>query len=630
MNSLFRKIKNITEKKLSSKNFRKGHSFAGERKESTVFSPNSSRIPNSKQLKYIGKYLSKKELTVIRIGFLVIFLVIFYSGNRFYKKHLELIPVKGGVYTEALVGFPKYINPLYASISDVDSDIASLIYSSLFDKDKKGKIVKDLVENYTISEDGKTYVFKLKENVRWHTGEKLTTDDVVYTFRAIKLKANKSPLSDSFAGVSIEKINEFEFKFVLTEKYSSFVNLLTFGIMSKNIWEQIPAEAMLFAETNLKPVGSGPYRFVKFAKDYNGVIKEFYLEVNTDYYEEEPYIDLVFKFYYSFSEAVNALNVDEVDGVSYLPKELYKDVATPKKFNYYSLDFPEVAALYLNKNNNNPLSVKENRQALAYGINKAEIVDNIFLGEASEVKYPFLSDSFAYNEDVVGYDFNKEEAQKILDENSWELFEVKSEDLEVSGDENEEATSTTKSDLTSIGTGSWLRKDGKFFKIKLLVGDFDIDRNIAKIIVKNWNNLGVKVEVDYFTSENIDQILSLRSYDVLLFSHLTQYDSDPFLLWHSSQINGGLNFSDFNDAEVDELLVTARTSLDENVRQEKYKKFQDIVMDESFVIYLYSKKYNYLQSKSVKGFVETKVYNPTERFLSINNWYLETGKKLIW
>ena len=118
-----------------------------------------------------------------------------------------------------------------------------------------------MVEDYKITPDGKNYTLKIKQNIKWHNGDPLNTDDVLFTFGAIQDPAYKSPLRASFSGVQIERVDDNTVKFILSEPYAAFLNLLTFGIMPAGLWQEInPASASL-AELNTKPIGSGPYKF---------------------------------------------------------------------------------------------------------------------------------------------------------------------------------------------------------------------------------------------------------------------------------------------------------------------------------------------------------------------------------
>jgi len=108
-------------------------------------------------------------------------------------------------------------------------------------------------------------------------------------------------------------------------------------------------------------------------------------------------------------------------------------------------------------------------------------------------------------------------------------------------------------------------------------------------------------------------------------------DPDPYAFWHSSQSNqDGFNIANFSNQEVDQLLEDARLITEKTSRQEKYKKFQEIIAEEVPAIFMYSPTYTYVQVNSVKGFDVNNVLLPADRFANINEWYVKTGKKLVW
>ncbi|MFA7702320.1 MAG: hypothetical protein WCX80_02595, partial [Patescibacteria group bacterium] len=102
-------------------------------------------------------------------------------------------------------------------------------------------------------------------------------------------------------------------------------------------------------------------------------------------------------------------------------------------------------------------------------------------------------------------------------------------------------------------------------------------------------------------------------------------DPDVYAFWHSSQIGGkGLNLAGYNNAEVDTLLLEARSEVSLENRIAKYKKFQEILTADAPAIFLYSPTYTYVQNKELHGFDGTMVISPADRFSSLSSWYLKT------
>lgn len=601
-----------------------------------VYSFSKSKIPNLKQIKYVNKFLSPREFWLLRASFFILSVSLIFLGTRFYFTHLEIVPARGGVYIEGLVGNPKYINPLYSGLSDVDSDLSGLIFSSLLKRDNGSQLVNDLAENYDINEDGKTYTFKIKSDAVWHNNNKLTVDDIIFTFNTIKDIKYNSPLRKSFSGVEIEKIDEENLKFILSEPYAAFPELLTFGILPQDLWYMIAPNAAPLAELNLKPIGSGPYKFKSLSKDSSGQVKAYNLTTNKNYYNQEGYIEnLNFIFFPNFEEAVRALNEGTINGISYLPKQLKKDLVAQDSINLRELNLPQLSAIFFNQANNDILKEKSVRAALALSIDKNQIINNDLNGGARLIDGPILPDNFAYNENNKKYDFNKEEADKLLDKAGWERTEITEEDLKAAGEQAESDDEKIKNmaeKKLALGVGNWRVKDGKFLIIKLTAVEMPENNQIVQNIKKTWEEIGVKVKIDMIQPDQIETgVIKPRNFEAILYGQILDADPDLYAFWHSSQIGeGGLNLSNYANKDVDQLLEDARTSSDLGARIEKYKKFQEIITEDLPAIFLYSPAYTYIQSKKIKGFAVKSILIPRDRFTGVAEWYIKTGKKLKW
>jgi len=101
----------------------------------------------------------------------------------------------------------------------------------------------------------------------------------------------------------------------------------------------------------------------------------------------------------------------------------------------------------------------------------------------------------------------------------------------------------------------------------------------------------------------------------------------PF--WHSTQINDpGLNLSEYQNKNVDQLLRDARQALDEQTKAQKYEKLQDTILTDAPALFLYNPAYVYWVAENVKGVDTTKIVDPAKRFENISNWYIDTHR--VW
>ena len=553
-----------------------------------VYSLSPRKIPSQKQLKYLPKFLNSKENLIIKICLIVLLVNLIYLGIVFFNKKVETIPVAGGTYIEAMVGYPKTINPLYAISRDVDNDLSRLIYSSLFRYDSHGHLITDLANTYQILDGGKEYLVEIKDDVVWHNGKKLTSDDIVYTFNIIKDEKYRSPLRENLLGVTAEKIDERTVKFTLVEPYAPFLEMLTFGILPKNIWETISADAAVLNDLNLKPIGSGPYKFKSLIKNKKGDLKEYHLEVNDDYYGQKPYIkSLVFKFFDGQVEAINSFNNGQLDGLSYISVSNRADLIKKETTHIFELLKPQLTGIFFNKNNNSSLGEKEIRAALAMAINKEEIITEIFKGAGQVAHGPILKNNFAYKDDAISHYYNRDEAASVLAD--------------------------------------------KELKIKLTVIDNNQNINVANKIKDYWQAAGVTVEVEVISLEQAAEVIKNRQFEALLYGQQVGGDPDVYAFWHSTQTGArGLNFAGYSNEEVDALLQTARSS---NVLEERitnYHKFQEIWGQDLPVIFLYSPAHTYVQAGRIHGFSGSAIVEQADRFSNIFDWYIKTKKRLNW
>ena len=103
----------------------------------------------------------------------------------FYKENTLVLPAEGGIYAEGVIGEINLINPVFANQNPTDSDIVKLVFSGLMKYDSETNSILDDLADHTLSADQKTYTFTIKENAYFHDGNKVTADDVYFTFHDI-------------------------------------------------------------------------------------------------------------------------------------------------------------------------------------------------------------------------------------------------------------------------------------------------------------------------------------------------------------------------------------------------------------------------------------------------------------
>lgn len=568
-------------------------------------------FPSWKQWKQLPQILSLSERRTIQGAVGLIGLCLLILGGSYVAAHRIDIPAVGGEYTEGLVGEPQFINPLYASQSDVDQDLTSLIYSGLLRWDAQEGFIPDLAESLTVNEDGTVYTLKIRDNAKFHNGEDVRARDVLFTINAIQNTSYRSPLADQFYNVTVVQEDDKTVSFILENAYAPFVQYLTVGILPAGLWAEILPQNAPLAALNLQPIGSGPYEFAEFSKDKKGSIRSYTLKRNDDYYREAPYIEnLTFKFYPDALALTEALANKNVEGASVIGYEARNDANSNRNIELVEAFIPREVILYFNQNLNAALKDLSVRQAIQKGVDKTTLVSDVYGESARVIHAQILPGQVGYDETLIdAYDQNA--AKTLLTDAGYTL--VEGSDIRL-----------LKASLQSE------EEPGKNLRLTLTTPDLPDMRLVAEKIQSNLRTVGIDLELNFVSPELIaSDVIAPRNFEILLAPVMLEADPDPYPLWHSTQSKGsGLNLTGYSNSEVDTLLVDARSLTDENARAEKYKSFQALLAQDVPVVYLYQSTYGYALPKKIHHPGIESIITPSDRFSNIASWYIKTKKAL--
>ncbi len=559
-------------------------------------------LPSIQQWKYLPRLLSGAQKRIALALVVCLIASASYLSWAFYAAHTLISAKRGGAYTEGLVGFPQYINPLFLQNNDVDRDLSSLMYSSLIRYNERREPVGDLADHYDVSSDGKAYTFVLRSEIRWHDGEIMNADDVLMTFNAIKDPNVKSPFYVSLKDVKIEKKDAQTIVFTLQKPFAPFLDLMTIGILPNHIWKDIPNEQIPLAAYNLKPIGTGPWKFKALQKEKDGSILSYTLAQNETYYGSVPFLDKVtFKFYPDTDAVVQALKNRNVQGISFLPRSLRDRLKKDSDLSYYTFHLPQYTALFFNQTTKKELTSQRVRKALALSIDRDRIVTDVLGGEGSVIAGPILPGFIGYDPTLARQPYDAVQAAKLLVDDGWKRNEG----------------------------GAWY-KGTQPLTLTIVTADQEELVKTARIIEEGWKALGVGVDVQVSDPARIKQeVIDPRAYDVFVYGEIIGSDPDPYPFWHSSQTRApGLNLAGYSNATTDKLLEDARSTTDLVKRAEMYKKFQKILADEQPAIFLVNPSYNYVVEKKVRGIGDNKyIVYPSDRFVDASQWHVHQKRE---
>lgn len=309
-------------------------------------------------------------------------------------------PLKVAMFTEI-----DSLDPFNATAADTKT-VMDQVFDGLFDVDEDGNLVPDLCESYEISDDGLTYDFKLKDNVKFHNGKDFSADDVYYTYDLLAGLTSGEPKSSNFTQIeSMDVVSKNEIKVKLKEKSNSFIFLNTQPIVQKD-----------YEDNQSKPIGTGPFEFVSYTPGEGMKLKRFDDYHNKDHLAKVENVEIL--RIADRQTLVMAMNNEDIDLASGLTADELEQI--DNSCDIYSSPQNLVQVLGLN-NAVAPFDNEKVREAVCYAIDKDEIIDTAAAGKASKLYSAFspaLKDYYNDLGELYPYDVDK--AKDLLKQAGYE------------------------------------------------------------------------------------------------------------------------------------------------------------------------------------------------------------------
>ena len=509
-----------------------------------------------------------------------------------------IVPAKGGVYTEAVVGVPQTINPLLSFGNELDRDLTGLIFQGLVDLNERGEPVPGLAERWEISPDQKDYTFTLRPGVRWHDGAPFTAADVVFTVGVLQSDAfanSGAPastyLSQLWRSVTIEQIDDATVRFRLQQPLASFLSENTIGILPAHLWANVPVEEISQSALNLQPVGTGPWRLANLSA------LSARLEPNPYRSGKAPYLEAIeFRFFPDYASAFSAFQAGEVDGVSRIVPQDLAAAQASQDMSVFTAPMAGETFVYFNLASPTApfLADPRIRQALSLGLDKSKLIDDALNGQGIPADGPIMPGTWAYSPQETPKP-SLEQAAQLLAEAGW-----------------------------ADTDGDGVRDQNDLPLSFELVGD---NEALLQSLASQWRQIGVEarpkvVDIVSLATES----LSPRRFDAAVTHWQLSSDPDPYPLWHSTQIESGQNYTGWSNTQADMLMEQARAVTDPGLRMQLYSEFQKIFAAELPALPLYFDVYSYGVSNGVNGVKIGRLNSPWERFRTANQWYKVTER----
>lgn len=426
----------------------------------------------------------------------------------------------------------------------------SFIFDTLVWKDEAGKFVPALAEEWQYLEEENAYVFKLRDNVTWHDGEKFTAEDVAFTVEYVK--EHPMPFTTLIGPSGIRKteiIDDYTIKIYLEQIYAPFLNDIagTLVMLPSHIWKgvDVPEEF-----TDAKAVvGTGPYMLADYSKEHGTYLYKAY----PDYYLGKAAVDELKLVKIGEQMIPSALKEGSVDygGISpdivgEMEGEGFAVIMAPRGWN---------AKLTIN-HNKEPLSTKEFRQALAYAIDREGLVEITQRGHGAAGSAGMIPpDSEWFNPDIEQYAYSPEKARELLEGLGYHL-------------EN-----------------GWFIKDGEPLELELLTQSRHGFVEVGEFIKQQLESVGIRVDLRIMEGKSLDARVDAWEFDISVYGHGGLYE--PSIL--NKVITGaGFNSARYDKNEhLNQLLEEQRQEMDPVKRKELVQQIQAVYAEDLPALTLY-------------------------------------------
>ena len=530
----------------------------------------------------------------------------FPSGGKFST--LEAVAKKGGHITEGGTTEVKTFNAMVSS--DVPSNnMIALIFNYLVNLNPDTALpYADLAtavpsrENGGISQDGLTYTFKLRNDVKWHDGKQFTAKDVVFTYTTMQKKElgsqRTSELNDRLESVTAP--DDYTVVFKLKKIVAPFLTGNMYAIVPEHILKDVAADqikAHPFSTGDAKAtIGTGPFKFSSYTKGDNVTVVK-----NASYFRGEPALDqYIYKVVKDGNVLVQSLKTGEVDYgaiTAALFEEMTKQAnVNAVKYDSYNFFF---YAYQLDAAKTTLFQEKAVRQALLYALDREAMLKAIRfgLGAVGAGTEPVLSWAYAPDQIKTKYAYDANKANQLLDGAGW----VK-------------------------GSDGIRAKDGKklSFTLWTFSGDPVADGYLASM-QQLWKAIGVDCipKTEEF-STFVSRLTESHDFEMAMIGFNWGVDPDQQTMWVTQSYGGGFNLGRYSNPQVDDITAKALVELDQEKRKALYIEMQNILSDEVPSVILYFSQRLDGVNKRLHNFFPNAVGSGPR--WAAHTWWVEDGK----
>ncbi len=522
-----------------------------------------------------------RKVLLILVASLVLFSMPLLAGGR------GEAPAPDSGIVMAIWSAPEgMFNPnLYESAYDAYSGVDPVFGVSgmmTHDPHNDYELIPNLAESMEISADNQTFTYRLRDDIFFHDGVPVTTEDVKFTFewmahpdytgvRAANwmfiegFEEFQSGNAQELSGVEI--VDERTIRFHLSQVDApSLIRISTWPISPKHVFEGTPIADLESHPAMTAPIGAGPYRLVDYVDGQFTV-----LEAYDDYHRGRPKVDRITVKVASSDVQLAELLTGSSDLAWVQPSA--DEFERYRQAGLEVVAYPANAYQYMGIDYHHPiLSDKRVRHAITYALNREQMVEALFDGMAIVQTSHMSSVSWAYDPDLEPLPFDPARARRLLDDAGW-----------------------------TVGNDGVRTKDGERLQFTLSYpsGNVQRERN-AEIIQSMLGDVGIDIELEMMEFGSlIPKVYDERDFDLYLMGWSLALEADPSGIWLSTD---QWNAVGFDHPDNDPLILAGRETMDLEERAEIYREWQQLLVEEAPYVFLYSEEEAFVHTPDLKNF----------------------------
>ncbi|MBI3124710.1 MAG: hypothetical protein HYZ10_09910 [Ignavibacteriales bacterium] len=474
------------------------------------------------------------------------------------------------------------LNPLYVS-REAEANISELIYLALVGYDwdsEKGEVISYplLAKKIEWNGDSSSVLITMRDDIKWSDGDKVTTEDIVYSFDLYsdpKVQSRFYGIFNNYylnqdLSIDLEKAFKILSPTRLEIKFKPNVPTSTFDfdvpILPKHLFKNIKREELATSDIGFKPIGCGPYLLSSWDRNQSIQLvknaKSVLVNGNT--------IDkIIFKIIPDYNSRINQLRKGEIDITENISPEDMRDLKSDNDVvtiarrgrEYDYLGLKNVGSEKENQGSNQLFGNKNIRKALSFALNRESILKEYLLGNGELMTGP-IAPIFksSFNNDLISFKYDLQKAKELLQNEGWK---------------------------DNDGDGV-IEKDGKKFEFTLSIPSGNPLRNYsATIFQNNLKAVGLDVKINTLEPAVFFEKMFNKELEAWIAGWMVPIPLDLKPYWYSDSQIAQANVYGYKNLRVDWLLNNLEKKLTKSENANTLREFQQIIYDEQPALFLF-------------------------------------------